>query len=110
MRCWKCSTEIASVERIGFRDRCPRCDSALHVCRNCDLYDPALSNQCRETIVERVADKERTNFCEYFTVRLAAKNSAAANAGATVSAGAARPEPNGQNARDGLEALFKKRG
>ena len=110
MRCWKCSTEIAAVERIGFRDRCPRCDSALHVCRNCNLYDPVLSNQCRETIVERVVDKERANFCEYFTILRAAGNSDPATARASSSIRLAGPGAKAPDARERLEALFKKRG
>jgi hypothetical protein len=94
MKCWNCSTEIGTKERIGFRDHCPACDRALHSCRNCDFYDPSFNNQCREPMTERVVDKERQNFCEYFTPRKAAA--------------AARP-PVASAARDKLEALFKRK-
>ena len=66
MNCWKCGHRVETIERIGFHAHCPQCDRALHVCRNCSLYDPAYNNQCRETMAERVVDKERSNFCEYF--------------------------------------------
>jgi len=67
MKCWKCGTEIDTRERVEFRAACPSCDQALHACKNCAHYDPGYYNQCRETIAERVVDKERANFCELFT-------------------------------------------
>jgi len=70
MNCWHCGRSIeviAGKDRIGFRDDCPGCDRALHVCLNCALYDPSYNNACREPMAERVVDKERFNFCEYFT-------------------------------------------
>jgi hypothetical protein len=66
MNCWHCGRRAPVVERVGFRDYCEGCDRALHVCRNCDFYDPAYNNQCREPMAERVVDKDRANFCEYF--------------------------------------------
>jgi len=66
MNCWRCGGTVNVGERIGFRDYCPGCDRPLHVCRNCRFYDPAFNNQCREPMAERVVDKERGNFCEYF--------------------------------------------
>ncbi|MGH7932788.1 MAG: hypothetical protein ACREQN_06410 [Candidatus Binataceae bacterium] len=67
MNCWHCGREVEVKERVGFREYCPGCDRALHACRNCGFYDPAYNNQCRETQAERVVDKERANFCEYFS-------------------------------------------
>jgi len=66
----------------------------MHSCRNCGFYDLAYSNSCRETISERVVDKERFNFCEYFI-----PGDAAAKAQLKTKTGA----------QDKLEALFKKR-
>jgi hypothetical protein len=67
VNCWNCHHRIEVKERVGFRDYCPQCDRPLHVCRNCRFYDPAYNNQCRETQAERVVDKERFNFCEFFS-------------------------------------------
>ena len=70
VNCWHCGRTIeviAGKDRIGFRDDCPGCDRALHVCLNCALYDTAYNNACREPMAERVVDKDRFNFCEYFT-------------------------------------------
>lgn len=94
MLCWKCGAEIDTTERVGFRDYCPACERALHCCRNCGFYDPPSHNQCREPMAERVVDKERFNFCEYFTPGRAPP------AGASPAAGGARAK---------LDALFRKK-
>ncbi len=95
MQCWNCKTEISAKQRIGFRDNCPACDRPVHVCLNCDFYDPAYNNQCRETMAPRVVDKDRQNFCEYFAARKAAL---------------AGPRPAASSAaREKLEALYKKK-
>jgi hypothetical protein len=96
MNCWHCARKIEVVvgERIGFRDECPECGRALHSCRNCGFYDPSYNNSCREPMAERVVDKERFNFCEYFIPSdAAAKSPAKAKMGA----------------QEKLEALFKKK-
>ncbi len=69
MRCFACDAEIglAAGERVGFRDTCDRCRADLHVCRNCELHDPAAYNECREASAERVGDRERANRCDYFS-------------------------------------------
>src|ERR1700731_4107768 len=96
MNCWHCARKIEVVtgERIGFRDECPGCGRALHSCRNCGFYDPSYNNSCREPMAERVVDKERFNFCEYFKPRDAA---------------AKAPVKTKTAAQDKLEALFKKK-
>jgi hypothetical protein len=69
MRCFSCGavTALATGERIGFGDRCERCDADLHVCRNCRFHDPSAYNECRESSAERVRDRDRANRCEYFS-------------------------------------------
>jgi hypothetical protein len=66
MNCHHCGRNIDTRERVGFRDYCPSCDRALHVCLNCDFHAPGYSNECRETQAARVVDKDRFNFCDYF--------------------------------------------
>jgi hypothetical protein len=93
MKCWNCGTEIDTRERVEFRAPCPSCDRALHACRNCKHYDPGYYNQCRETVAERVVDKERPNFCEFFAPGI----------------GAMQPRSPSSGARAQLDALFKKK-
>ncbi len=66
MNCFSCNLEIQVKDKVFFRDRCPDCDTALHVCLNCLHYDPAAYNGCRESSAERVVEKKRENRCEYF--------------------------------------------
>jgi len=96
MHCAGCGNEIAlaSGERVGFRDECPRCRADLHACRNCAHHDPGAYNECREPGTERVADRERANRCDWFAPSAAPKPAAGAAASA---------------ARTSLDALFKKR-
>ena len=51
---------------MGRTETCDGCDADLHVCRNCDFYDPAAYNECRESRAERVLEKDRSNFCDWF--------------------------------------------
>ena len=41
----------------------------MHVCRNCRFYSPGAHYDCRETVEELVADKEKANFCAAFSLR-----------------------------------------
>jgi len=95
LNCWHCGREIDTRERVGFRDTCSGCDRPVHVCRNCDFYDPAYHNQCREPSAESVVDKDRANFCEYF---------APARASRPVGSGAARAA-----VQNKLDSLFRKK-
>lgn len=55
--------------KITRRETCPSCGWDLHVCLNCRFFDLGVYNQCREPQAERVLDKERSNFCDYFVYR-----------------------------------------
>jgi hypothetical protein len=82
---------------VGRADRCPTCDRDVRVCRGCAHYAPGAHNDCREPNAERIVDKERANFCDFFV--LAARRPGA---------GDPRGESRAENARAGLDALFKK--
>ena len=69
MLCFHCGRLLETKERVGFRDRCPACDRPVHACLNCEFYDRAYNNQCRETQAERIVDKDRANFCDFFAPR-----------------------------------------
>lgn len=32
----------------------------------CQFYDPKSYNECRESNADRITDKEKANFCDYF--------------------------------------------
>jgi hypothetical protein len=80
---------------VGRQDLCPQCRSDLHCCLNCTLYDEYAQNHCRETSAERVNDREKNNFCDFFTFQ--------------ESAGPGGIFHRQKEARAKLEALFKKK-
>ena len=64
--CFSCKRELEIQERPGRSDTCPFCGSDLKVCKNCRFQDENAYNNCREPRAERVIEKERANFCDYF--------------------------------------------
>ena len=64
--CFHCKKELESGHRPGRGESCPKCGSDLKVCLNCKFYDSGAYNQCREPSAERVVEKDRANFCEFF--------------------------------------------
>jgi hypothetical protein len=32
----------------------------------CQFYDPKIYNECKESNADRVVDKEKSNFCDYY--------------------------------------------
>ena len=68
LTCWKCGASLAETPvpfpRIA---ECPRCRADLHVCRMCEFFDPGVRRGCREPVADEVSDRERANFCGYFT-------------------------------------------
>lgn len=69
VRCFHCQKIFASQGQIGRRDECLQCRSDLHVCKNCEFYDVKAYNECREPSADVVRDKERANYCDYFSPR-----------------------------------------
>jgi hypothetical protein len=65
--CHRCGRDIGEIERVGRRDTCLACGADQHCCRNCRFYEPGYHNDCREPQAERQVDKERGNFCDYFS-------------------------------------------
>ncbi|MBP7341452.1 MAG: hypothetical protein KA957_03960 [Syntrophaceae bacterium] len=90
--CFACKTEISGDLFVGRQTLCPSCGAYLHVCRNCAFYEPGAANDCRESEAERVVDKTRSNFCDFFLFSSGPPKSAAP----------------ASDAKAKLEALFKK--
>jgi hypothetical protein len=97
MQCWRCGTEIQEISgarKVLRSDSCPKCDTDLHSCKNCRHYDPKYHNECRETQAEWVSDKERANFCDYFSPNLLTGSSPPA-------------KPAADEVKSALDKLFK---
>jgi hypothetical protein len=97
--CHHCGTELALSGPVGRTQGCPTCYSDLKCCLNCGLFDPGVSQQCREPQVELVGDKAKANFCEFFVFSETSGLGRLGGDDASVSR---------DRARSALEALFKK--
>jgi hypothetical protein len=92
-QCYACGSEIAPPDPVGRKDVCPHCRVELRCCLNCTFYEPTAYNQCRESQADRVLEKKRANFCEYFRFR---------------EGGSQKGVIPAASARDRLDSLFKK--
>ncbi len=63
--CWSCHKEI-ELNNFHRQDSCLQCGRDTHACKNCEHYDIAFNNGCKESSADRVVDKEKSNFCDYF--------------------------------------------
>jgi NMD protein affecting ribosome stability and mRNA decay len=64
--CHACGQQIDKQTPIVRSAVCPSCDKDLKVCLNCEFYSPGSHWECRESIGERVAEKDKANFCDFF--------------------------------------------
>ena len=94
MLCFACKKEVFTSLPIQRRDECEHCGADLRVCVNCKFYDRVVYNECRESSADRVKEKDRSNFCDYFTPS---------------HQGASEQEKSDNQLREAAEALFKKK-
>ena len=117
-QCQHCGAPVTLGEPIPRESSCETCGRDYHACRQCRHYDPALHNACRETEAEMVEDKERRNFCEFFSFNVVPFRAASRDtsreaqaraklAGLFGSPGAGTKDRAG-DARTKLEGLFRK--
>ncbi len=92
MECAFCGEEIDIGDKVARADTCPFCGGDIRCCKQCSFYDPHAYNECKEVSAERIVDKERANFCDYFVAKSLSP----------------KRVNRSQDARDALEALFKK--
>jgi hypothetical protein len=88
--CWYCGTPVTDAEPLGRSFRCARCGRDLRVCRNCRFCLPGAGKDCRESQAEAPADKERANFCDWFSLDPKFRAPTAGEDGAPSSAAAAK--------------------
>jgi len=66
--CWYCGSPVADPEPIGRSARCNDCGKDLRSCKNCRFFLPGSRGDCRENSAEPQQDKERANFCDWFSL------------------------------------------
>ena len=67
--CFGCKKMSVNLQSIGRKDECQFCGADLHVCKNCDFYDPKVYNECKESQADVVRERERSNFCDFFKAK-----------------------------------------
>ena len=90
--CWHCGSELAPLD-YGRQDTCKKCGRDTRVCKNCSFYDRNAHNECHENQADRVVEKERSNFCDYFRPK----------------SGIGGGAPGRDSLKAAAEALFKKK-
>lgn len=78
--CHFCGCQLPDTLEIQRSTTCPSCDKDLKICLNCAFYAPGSHWDCRETIPEPVREKDRANFCDYFSAAREKKAAPGANA------------------------------
>jgi len=66
--CWYCGSPVSEPEPFGRSLRCSVCGKDLRSCRSCRFYLSGARGDCSETSAEPVGDKERANFCDWFSL------------------------------------------
>lgn len=87
--CFHCKKELDTTVRPGRGEACPACGSDVKVCLNCRFYDRNSYNECSEPSADRVVDKAKANFCEFFEF------------------GSGKGSPTGKDPLEALKGLFK---
>lgn len=106
-RCYNCATALP--DGIDWNTgTCPKCNAALHCCKQCAHFEPSTRFQCLKPIPVRIAGKDQMNDCQLFKPRVTvARDAAPATNGHPTPA--APPAPRSPNdARAAFDNLFKK--
>ena len=108
-RCFNCATMLPAD--IDFRGTCPKCNSALHCCKQCAHFEPSTRFQCLKPVPVRIAVKDQANECELFKQRVTVARDAVAPPSGPVINQAAQNAPVPRNVSDAraiFDSLFKK--
>ncbi len=65
--CYKCGKKLDFYSPVSRSETCPSCGADIRCCKNCNHYSPSSHFGCKEHIDELVVEKERANFCDWFS-------------------------------------------
>ncbi len=103
-RCFNCSAPLPNG--IDWNSNCPKCNAALHCCKQCSHFEPSTRFQCLKPIPVRIAVKDGANTCNLFSPRVTVARDGASPAANGVPVDPAPRTPN--DARSAFDKLFKK--
>jgi len=95
--CWYCGDPVTEQAPIGRSFKCQSCGKDLRSCKNCRFFLSGARGDCRESSAEPQFDKERANFCDWFSLdeKFRSKTSGQGD------------KEKAQSARSALDNLFK---
>lgn len=66
--CYACKKALdhEPSQKVFRSEECPHCQAYIRCCRMCKYYDPSSYNECKEPVAERILEKEKPNFCDFF--------------------------------------------
>jgi hypothetical protein len=103
-RCFNCATQLNGVDWNG---TCPKCNAALHCCKQCAHFEPSTRFQCLKPIPVRIPVKDKANECTLFSPRVTVARDGAASTAQP--AGPPIEAPSTPDAaRSAFDRLFKK--
>ena len=106
-RCFNCATALPPD--VDWKGNCPKCNAALHCCKQCAHFEPSTRFQCLKPIPARIPVKDQANACELFKPRVTVARDAAPASNHLQSPAAQVPAPRSPNdARAAFDNLFKK--
>lgn len=104
-RCYNCASPLPNG--VVWSGNCPKCNAALHCCKQCSHFESSTRFQCLKPIPVRLAIKDAANTCELFSPRVTVARDGAAPS--SVAGAVADPAPRTPNdARSAFDKLFKK--
>jgi hypothetical protein len=107
-RCYNCATPLPPG--MDFSGLCPKCNVALHCCKQCTYFEPSTRFQCTKVIPQRIAYKDQPNECTLFRARVTVARDATPSS-ASQRMNSERPESAPRTANDAriaFDNLFKK--
>jgi hypothetical protein len=111
-RCFNCATALP--DGIDFNGTCPKCNAALHCCKQCAHFEPSTRFQCLKPIPVRIAVKDLANECSLFRPRVTVARDMAQGNGSSAGPSFSTPMPNApeprnaNDARAAFDSLFRK--
>ena len=98
--------DSAEAERLDrHAAECPKCNAALHCCKQCSHFEPSTRFQCLKPIPVRIPLKDKANECRLFEPRVTVARDASPNSAPPQTNGAVPRSPS--DARSAFDALFK---
>ena len=107
-RCYNCATTV--LPGTALNSTCPKCNAALHCCKQCVSFESSTRFQCLKPIPVRLPLKDQANECTLFSPRVTvAREVSGQNGNRQPVPSMNTPAPKtAMDARDAFDRLFRK--